>query len=384
MILHMDMDAFFAAIEQRDDPKLAGQPVVVGGNGRRSVVATASYDARRFGIHSAMPMFMALQRCPHLIVVQSDRAKYAAVSKQIMAILKNFSPVLEQVSIDEAFLDTTGCERLLGNTLTIALAVKEKIKKDTGLTCSVGASRLKFLAKIASDINKPDGIHIIEQEDEPRFLRTLAIKKIPGVGKCAMEQMNRLGIQTLGDINLIPPAILKHKFGKLATRLLSFAKGIDPSRVNAEGPRKSISRESTLENDTSDITAIKRVILAHSQEVGRDLRKRNLLAANVTIKLKFSDFTEITRQHTLPLPISSSAAIYREALLIIGKTPITKKIRLLGVGVSSFSNPDMPVQMEMFENVEKKEEKWDRVDRTMDQIFERFGSNIIKKAALHN
>ncbi|MBI9092136.1 MAG: DNA polymerase IV [Desulfobacterium sp.] len=384
MILHIDMDAFFASIEQRDDPRLAGKPIVVGGHSRRSVVATASYEARRFGIRSAMPMFMALERCPHLIVVQSDKTKYAAESSRIMAIFNDFTPVVEPVSIDEAYLDVTGCERIFGPPHNIAMVIKERVKKETRLTCSIGGAHLRFLAKIASDVNKPDGIFIIEQDQVPEFIETLEIKKIPGVGKRAMEQMEALGIHTLGDINRLSPAILQHKFGKFGTQLRNYAQGIDPSIVGTDGPRKSISSESTLETDTSDMAFIKKQLLAHAQRVGRDLRRQELLAENVTIKLKFSDFTQITRQNKLTAPICSSSAIYREAVRLVEKTAITKKIRLLGVGVSSFSDPGTPVQLDIFESTERKEEKWETVDKAVDKISRRFGNNIINKATLNS
>jgi DNA polymerase-4 len=402
------MDAFFASIEQRDDPRLIGKPIVVGGHSKRSVVSTASYEARRFGIHSAMPMFMALEKCPHLIVVQSDKAKYAAESTRIMAIFNDFTPIVEPVSIDEAYLDVSGCERIFGPPHNIAMIIKERIKKETRLTCSIGGAHLRFLAKIASDINKPDGIFIIEQDQAPEFIETLEIRKIPGVGKRAMEQMEMLGIHTLGDISRLSPAILQHKFGKFGTQLRNYARGIDPSTVGADGPRKSISSESTLETDTSDMTFIKKQLLAHAQRVGRDLRRQALLAANVTIKLKFSDFTQITRQNKLTAPICSSSAIYREAVRLVENwgtensgtnfksngtgtnctgtdfKSVPKKIRLLGIGVSSFSDPGTPVQLDIFESTERKEKKWETVDKAVDKISRRFGNNIIKKATLNS
>jgi DNA polymerase-4 len=272
------------------------------------------------------------------------------------------------------------------------MIIKEIIKKDTRLTCSIGGAHLRFLAKIASDINKPDGIFIIEQDQAPEFIETLEIKKIPGVGKRAMEQMEMLGIHTLGDVNRLSPAILQHKFGKFGTQLRNYARGIDPSTVGADGPRKSISSESTLETDTSDMTFIKKQLLAHAQRVGRDLRQQALLAANVTIKLKFSDFTQITRQNKLTAPICSSSAIYKEAVRLVEDFlnftgtdfKSVPKIRLIGVGVSSFSDPGTPVQLDIFESTDRKEEKWETVDKAVDKISRRFGNNIIKKATLNS
>ena len=382
MILHMDMDAFFAAIEQRDRPESVGRPLVVGGSSTRSVVATANYEARRFGIHSAMPMFMALEKCPHLMVIPPDKPKYAAVSGQIMALLNAFTPLVEPVSIDEAFLDITGCGRLFGSVEKICAAIKGRIKHETGLTCSIGASHLRFLAKIASDMNKPDGIHIIEQADAPKVIQTLAIQKVPGVGERAMGQMERLGIRTLGDVSRIPHHILEQKFGKFAVDLSNFSRGIDPSTIETDGGVKSISSESTLENDTLDTAVLKKHLLAHAQRVGRQLRAKGLAAANITIKIKFSDFTQITRQKRLKAPVCASTAVYREACDLFEQTPTPRKIRLTGVGVSSFSNLQAPVQLELFDNADPMDERWAVLDRAVDRISRRFGPQTITSASL--
>lgn len=382
MILHMDMDAFFAAVEQRDRPELAGRPLVVGGSSRRSVVATASYEARRFGIHSAMPMFMAMEKCRDLIIIPPDKPKYAAVSDQIMTLVGKFTPIVEPVSIDEAFLDITGCERLFGSVEEICTAIRQTMKQEIGLTCSIGASHLKFLAKIASDINKPDGTHIILPSDAPDVIEGLLIKKIPGVGKRAMGLMQQLGIVTLGDINRIPLHILEKKFGKFAHDLLNFARGVDPSKVDADQHRKSISSESTLENDTLETAVLKRQLLSHSQRVGRQLRAFGIKALNTTIKVKFSDFSQITRQTKFMEPICSSTAIYNEACSLFEKINLNRKVRLIGVGVSSFSTPENPVQMELFDSPGAKEKKWAALDRAVDNISLRFGGQTITAASL--
>jgi DNA polymerase-4 len=299
-----------------------------------------------------------------------------------MTLLSEFTPLVEPVSIDEAFLDISGCERLFGSVETICAAIKGRIQQETGLTCSIGASHLRFLAKIASDMNKPDGIHIIEQSDAPEVIQTLSIKKVPGVGERAMGQMERLGLGTLGDISRIPPHILEQKFGKFAVDLLNFSQGIDPSTIGTVGPVKSISSESTLENDTLDMAVIKRHLLAHAQRVGRQLRAKELLAANITIKVKFSDFTQITRQNKLIAPICASTAIFREACSLFERTALPRKVRLLGVGVSSFSTPDTPVQLELFDPVDQGDERWAVLDRAVDKISRRFGAESITPASL--
>ena len=231
MILHIDMDAFFAAIEQRDNPDLKNKPVIISGNSKRSVVATASYEARKFGIGSAMPVFKAKQLCDHLEIVPGNQKKYQAESKKIMQIIYHFSPLMEQVSIDEAYLDITGCERLFGSFKGIALLIKKDIYNQLALTCSIGIVPIKFLSKIASDMNKPDGLTIIEQFRVKDFIFSLPIQKVPGIGKNSMKNMQLLQIKTLGDIKKYGLPVLTQKFGKMGKRLLELSNGIDKSRV---------------------------------------------------------------------------------------------------------------------------------------------------------
>ena len=252
MILHMDMDAFFASVEQRDNPFLKGKPIAVGGISNRSVVATASYEARKLGIHSAMPMFQALERCPDLIVVKPDKKKYRKISRAIMELLTEYTPRVEPVSIDEAFLDVTGCHRISGDAETIAHSIKIRMVDRFDLTCSLGAAPLKFLAKIASDMNKPNGITIIHEQETQAFINRLAIHKVPGVGKNAMGKMKLLGIETLGDVRRFKTELLVGKFGKFGLRLAELSRGIDESQVAVEEKRKSISSESTLDGDITD------------------------------------------------------------------------------------------------------------------------------------
>ncbi len=382
MILHIDMDAFFASVEQRDNPCLMGKPIAVGGFSKRSVVATASYEARKFGVHSAMPVFMAKKICPDLIIVPVQKQKYSMVSHEIMEIFKTYTPLVEQVSIDEAYLDVTGCECIFGTYEKIAFSINKKIKKQLFLTCSIGAAQVKFLAKIASDMNKPNGITIIKPEETKNFIDNIDIKKIPGVGKCAMKQMKRLGIKTLGDVRKIRRSVLISKFGKLGVKLYDFSRGKDDSIVKTEEKRKSISSESTLNEDINDMEKIKKIILFHSQIVGKELRKRNLFAENISIKLKFSDFSQITRQKSLNVPVCSSSAIYRGAAQLAENYKIKKRVRLIGVGTSSLSDGNKPVQMELFNSVREKTDKWEKLDRTVDLISEKFGDGVVKKAAL--
>ena len=383
MILHIDMDAFFAAVEQRDNPTLRHKPVIVAGNSKRSVVSTASYDARKFGIRSAMPVYKAKQRCADLIIVPGNMKKYRADSKKIMAILAGFSPLVEPVSIDEAFVDISGCGRLFGSPLEMGRTIKKKIESELSLTSSIGIAPIKFLAKIASDMNKPDGLTLITPAEAPRFLAALPIQKVPGVGQAAMKQMNILNIHCLGDIQKFSLQLLSQKFGKMGPHLFELSNGIDASMVENGHTRKSISSETTLPKDVSDFETIKEILLDRAQIVGRDLRAKHLVCETVFIKLKFSDFTQVTRSKTLDTPISSSAAIFNKTLALYRKIELKKKIRLAGVGVTSLKDKDRPVQMTLLGEDKKTETQWASVDRAVDSIMEKFGGNIIKKASLN-
>jgi len=382
MILHIDMDAFFAAIEQRDNPALKNKPVIVSGNSKRSVVSTASYEARLFGICSAMPVFQAKQKCDHLVIVPGNIKKYRANSKKIMEIISHFSPLVEQVSIDEAYVDIKGCERLFGSPEDIARAIKKNIYDELSLTCSIGIAPIKFLSKIASDMNKPDGLTIIKQSQVKNFIFFLPIQKVPGIGKSAMKVMTMLQIKTLGDINKFTLPILTRKFGKMGQRLLELSNGIDHSKVETNYTRKSISSETTLSKDIFDFETVKQVLLGRSQSVGRDLRKKNLVCENVFIKLKFSDFSQITRSKKLDVSIYSSFAIFNEALGLYKKIRLKKKIRLVGVGVTALKDKNAPVQLQLMQDLDRHKKQWESVDSAVDSISEKFGDNIVKKASL--
>jgi len=382
MILHIDMDAFFAAIEQRDNPTLKNKPVIVSGKSKRSVVATASYEARLFGIRSAMPVFQAKQKCDHLVIVPGNMKKYRAESKKMMEIISHFSPLVEQVSIDEAYIDIKGCERLFGSPENIARSIKKYIYNELFLTCSVGIAPIKFLSKIASDMNKPDGITIIKRSQVKDFIFSLPIQKVSGIGKSAMKKMEILQIKTLGDINKYTLPILTQKFGKMGQKLIALSNGIDPSRVETNYTRKSISSETTLSKDIFDFETIKQMILDRSQSVGRELRKKNFVCENVFIKLKFSDFSQITRSKKLDTSICSSAAIFNEALALYKKVQLKKRIRLVGVGVTALKDKNTPVQMQLIQDQSRQKKQWESVDSAVDSISEKFGTHIIKKASL--
>jgi DNA polymerase-4 len=382
MILHIDMDAFFASVEQLDHPELKGTPLVVGGDSGRGVVAAASYEARRYGIHSAMPMFMAKQRCPHLIIIPPRRGRYSELSRSIMAILRCYSPIVEQVSIDEAYLDAAGCERLYGPAQVMAKAIKSEIVRRTKLTCSIGVAPLKFLAKIASDMQKPDGLTVIAPEEVAGVIASLPLGKVPGVGKNAHRQLKQMGLVTLGDIQKIKPAVLMARLGKFGQRLVDLAHGHDETTVSPHAPTKSISTERTLPADTRDRERLKQYLLAQSQEVGRQLRQQGFLARTITLKLKDREFKQITRSTTLDRPSQSSETLYQTVIALLERQALDKAVRLIGVGASALIADTIPQQACLFPSLDHKADGWEKVDRAIDRIAERFGRAAVHRGSL--
>lgn len=382
MILHIDMDAFYAAVEKLDAPRLRNKCVIVGGTSNRGVVSAASYEARRYGVHSAMPIFQAKQKCPHGVFVPPRMDRYKEISKNVMALLKEFSPLVEPVSIDEAYMDITGCQRLFGGPQEIAREIKRKIKETVQLTCSVGVAPNKFLAKIASDLEKPDGLTIIMPEQVPRFIESLAVKKVPGVGKKMARQLEVLGIRTLGDVQRLPEkALLKH-LGKFGRRLRALSEGSDASAVTPHAPHKSISSERTLAADTCDVELLKRYLLSQSAEVARQLRQAGVRARTIVIKIKDADFKTVSRRTTIAIPTQSSKTIYKHAAQLLDGFKITQKIRLVGVGATGFSAVTASVQIGLFEHCEKPAENWEKVDKALDSISRKFGRDAIGRASL--
>ena len=388
MILHLDMDAFFAAVEQRDNPSLKDQPVVISGKSARSVVATASYEARRYGIHSAMPLFQAMQRCPHVVVVPGRKGRYKEISARVFSILREYTPLVEPVSIDEAFLDVTKSQRLFGPSPQMAAVIKGRVHAETGLTCSVGCAPVKFLAKVASDMNKPDGLTVIYPEEMDSFLKRLPVKKVSGAGKRTVEMLANMGVYTLGDLRRVPEEVLMRKMGAAGERLLTFAWGRDPSEVSCEREEaKSVSTETTLEEDTTDPAFAKSVLLAQAEEVARQLRKKGYFARRVTLKLTFADFSRITRQTTLPEETDLASRIYEEAWALFDANYKGQRIRLLGVGCGEISTEKRggPCQLDLFGCVAErsiKEAGWAKVEKSVDEIAKRFGNSAVKRARL--
>jgi len=382
MILHVDMDAFFASVEQLDHPELMGKCVIVGGTSNRGVVAAASYEARKFGVHSAMPMYQARRKCPHAIMLSPRHKRYSEISSFVMSTLESFSPLVEQVSIDEAFLDISGCASIYGTPLEIGRKIKDKIRSSVHLTCSVGIAPLKFLAKIGSDLDKPDGLKYIKIDEVEEFIRTLSIRKVPGVGPQTEKCLDRLGIRTLGDVKRYSEKQIVNHLGKYGVRLYELTSGIDRSMVHSGRPVKSVSSEETLTVDTLDKSLLKKYLLRQAEDVGRQLRRESLKAGTVILKIKLSDFTQKSRQKQLMHRTNASEVIYRASVNLLDAYPLSEPVRLIGVGASDVSPKSGPVQLTLFAQPEKDTCKWEKIDRTVDAITEKFGRDSIRKAAL--
>jgi DNA polymerase-4 len=334
-ILHVDMDAFFAAVEQERHPDLVGKPVVVGGSGdptKRGVVSTASYEAREYGIHSAMPLRTAYKLCPQAIFLPVDYEGYSRVSEKFKAILREISPVMEDVGIDEAFLDISDIDR---PSLEIAREIKQRVRKESGLTCSIGIAPNKLLAKIASDMQKPDGLTILAEDDIEKMIWPLPVRKLYGVGPKTEIHLNSMGMRTIGELAATSLARLVEHFGRsYGTYLHEASRGIDESPLITHWEPKSVSREMTFEFDVSDWQVIAKFLVSLTREVVDDLRPRNYKARTVTVKIRFSDFDTHTRAKTMAAPSDSEEDIRKAAFACLKRFEFNKKVRLIGVRLS--------------------------------------------------
>jgi DNA polymerase-4 len=382
MILHVDMDAFYASVEQLDNPRLKGRCVIVGGTSGRGVVSAASYEARNRGVHSAMPMFQALRKCPEAVCIVPRMKRYREISRRIMALLEEVTPLVEPISVDEAFMDISGLHRLFGPPEAIGHRVKGLVRSATGLTCSVGIATSKFLAKIASDLRKPDGLVIITPAEAPAFIRQLPVGKVPGVGGRTRATLEKLGIHTLGDAGRFSEEALMRRLGKYGRRLHELSRGIDERPVTPTTPRKSISTETTLSEDTRDRQRLRTLLLHQSEEVATEMRKKKVRARTVTLKLKHSDFRLVTRSSTLDTPTQSSEKLYREAVDLLNRYRLKSPLRLIGVGASNLVDDTLPVQMDLFGTGREEDPNWEKVDRALDTIRSRFGRDAVVRAAL--
>ena len=378
IILHIDMDAFFASVEQRDHEEYRGKPVIVGGLGPRGVVSTASYEARKFGVHSAQAMAIARRLCPNAIFLHPDHGRYSDVSRQIFSILSRFSPVIEQLSIDEGFLDLTGMERLMENPRVYGEEIKRAVREETGLTASVGIAPNKFLAKLASDLEKPDGLVVIRPEDAEKVLAPLPVNRIFGVGKKTEARLAALGFRTIGQLAAADRGKLAQSLGdRMASQLLALAHGLDERPVEPRRAAQSIGREETFDEDIRSREEAEKVLLALSEEVGWRLRRKGLFARTITLKIRLGSFDTFTRQQTLPEPIAYDEDIFREAQTLFRafSMPPGQGIRLLGVSAGNLSEGG---EVSLFDDHEKK----DRLYGAIDSLKRRFGEGVVTRAAL--
>ena len=379
-ILHLDMDAFFASVEQHDDPSLAGKPVIIGRD-LRGVVSAASYEARKFGVHSAMPVAEAKRRCPDGVFLPGNRHRYSEVSRIVMATLETVSPLVEPASIDEAYVDITGTRTLFGPPETLGRHVKALIREATGLACSVGIAPVKFIAKIASDYDKPDGLTIVAPEQVSLFLAELPVGKIPGVGKRAQATLARLGIRVAGEVLRYPPEFWQRHCGKWGLDLYARACGRGSDTVSPNRETKSVSAENTFATDTADRKHLAAWLLHQAERVGRELRQENLAGRTITLKLKFNDFRQITRSRTLPEPTNSDAAIHAAATALLDAEPLPRPLRLIGLGVSNFGRE--PRQLSLFEAPDRQHHEHNgKIDAALDTIRDKFGRAAITRGQL--
>src|SRR5690606_17399858 len=373
------MDAFFASVELLDRPELVGKPVIVAHSSARSVVTAATYEARRYGVNSAMPLAVALRRCPQAIVLEPRFERYASYSQRVMQLLGEVTPLVEQLSVDEAFLDVAGARRLLGDSWQIGTALRKRIHEETGLRCSAGAAATKFVAKLASSRAKPDGLLVVPEAATLDFLHPLPVSALWGVGGKSEEVLTRLGLRTVGDVAHAPVDMLRRALGDAgAERLHELSWGRDPRPVTPGREEKSIGHETTFETDRTDAAELHRVLLQLSDGVGQRLRRAGVLGRTIAIKLRFSDFTTITRSRTLAEPTDVSRRIYEAARELYDQANSSARpVRLIGVRAEQLVG-DGSSALGLWDD----DEDWREAEQTIDAITERFGAGAVRPAAL--
>ncbi|OHB80718.1 MAG: DNA polymerase IV [Planctomycetes bacterium RBG_16_64_10] len=386
MILHVDMDAFYASVEERDRPELVGKPVIVGGTPEgRGVVAAANYVARKFGVHSAMPAVAAKRLCPRGVFLRPRIEYYAEISDQIRAIFENYTPLVEPLSLDEAFLDVTGSEPLFGPAVSIGRAIKQEIRAHLRLVASVGVAPNKFLAKIASDLNKPDGFVVVQPAHVQEFLDPLPVSRLWGVGKVTGSVLEKLGVHRIGQLRQMPVESLRHHFGGSGDHLWELSHGVDQRPVVPEQEAQSISHETTFAKDLDDREAMRAWLLELSEQVGCRLRRHRLKGRTVHLKVRFEDFHTITRAKTLPQATNVTQEIWQTAAQIFAERLPARRlhVRLLGVGMSGLDQPGL-LQLNLFPKADH--ERQSRLDEVADRVKEKFGQASLQRALgmLHN
>ncbi|MBI2845304.1 MAG: DNA polymerase IV [Chloroflexi bacterium] len=376
-IIHADLDAFFASVEERLDPSLKGKPIIVGGGpGRRGVVASASYPARVYGVKSAMPTAQALRLCPQAILLPGNPHEYGRVSQKVIDLLLDYTPLVEQLSIDEAFLDVTGCQRLWGPPEEMAKTIQQRIRQELSLSSSLGVGTNKLIAKTACGQNKPGGLTLVPSSQEAAFLAPLPVEKLWGVGEAILPKLAAWGVRTIGDLTRIDIALLQREFGIVGQGLYLHGRGIDPSPVVPEVPAKSIGHEHTFEEDLEDPGEVERRLLALVEKVGRKLRFHGARGRTITLRLRTPDFVTITRSRTVAQPMAADQEIYQQARKLLHRhwRP-GMKARLVGVSVSNLDYP-LAKQLTLLDR------PLDRLSQTLDWIREHYGEEAIRRGSL--
>lgn len=381
IIIHVDMDAFFASVEQLLNPEWKGKPVIVGadpdGGKGRGVVSAASYEARKFGVHSAMPISQAYRLCPHGIFVHPHGHVYSEYSRRFFKVLHTFSPLVEGLSIDEAFLDMSGSLHLFGTVEELGKRLKEEIFMNTGLKASVGIAPSKSVAKIASEVNKPDGLTLVPPGVVQDFLDKLPVNRLWGIGKKTHEQLQKLGIHTVYELRRYPPDILEKKFGKMGIHIHKMALGEDSRPVSPEEEVKSVSNETTFDKDTNDGNFVRQTIFALSEKVGGRLRRSHLRGHTIHLKIRFSDFKTYTRCHTLRDSTNLTEDIFQIAEMLLAEfLPLEHYVRLVGVGVSGIKD-EVGAQLSLWDMNNQKKMKLEQI---LDKLQDKFGSDVIRHA----
>jgi DNA polymerase-4 len=377
-ILHIDMDAFYASVEQRDDPSLKGKPVVVGGRSRRGVVSAASYEVRKFGVRSAMPMAEALRLCPHAVVVEPHMARYAEVSARVFSIFRRYTPLVQGLSLDEAFLDVTASRSLFGDGKTIARRIKDEIRGELHLTASAGVATSKFAAKVASDLEKPDGL-VVVPDDVAAFLAPMPIERMWGIGQKTAPKLRALGYATLGDFARAPVKSLERALGVWGLQVAKLARGEDDREVDPSGLAKSVGAEQTYEHDLTSREDIERTLLVHAEKVAQRLVDEGLSARIVVVKLKYADFTLRSRRETLPEPVLDATSIHEAACRLVAAFPSRRDgVRLTGISVAGLLEGPPPRLLLGGEAAEKRR----KVEELVAKVKGKFGADGMTRATL--
>ncbi|MBL6974836.1 MAG: DNA polymerase IV [Deltaproteobacteria bacterium] len=376
-IFHVDMDAFYAAVEQRDQPELRGKPVIVGGPVRRGVVSTASYEAREFGVHSAMPMAQALRACPQAVVLPVRMEQYVAVSRVIMDVFSRFSPLVEPLSLDEAFLDMTGTDQLFGPPLETALAVREAVREATELSCAVGVASNKFLAKLASDLDKPGGVTVVPRGREREFIAPLTVSRLWGAGPKTVEKLARMGLRTVGEVATADPWRLRKRLGSHGEHLQCLARGLDDRPVHPPLERKSVGSERTLQDDVSGRTNILRELALNCDRVARQLRAKGLKAWGVRVKVRYTTgFRLSTRDGRLPVPCDDSEGLLAGARSLLDRLDLDRPMRLVGLAAFDLVAGASAVQGDLFHLATS--DRRSRLEHALDDLRARHGDKVTR------